>query len=318
MQAPMGLEIRTLSGIFALIALTASAATLNASAADSPAAEIARYTVFSQGDISYSNSDFEGRTAALGDVYMQDFHLDAPAVSEETPNLLAGGNIRLVRGQVRGGGIEAKGNVSLYRVSVWGPIRSGNYLAASLSTFSGEDRGPSAELKRLDEVAREISRTSERVGARKANQQPHRLDRGFRLHFVSRLPVAIFEISAQDLRRASVLAFAGSPETLYVVNVRGQDARFEGKDVTLLDGIRPKQVLFNFPEAETLKISASGSAKYGIPGALLAPKAATEFFNGRITGSLYVGDLRGNGQVNPSKFQWARLLDFLGADDSRK
>ncbi len=48
-----------------------------------------------------------------------------------------------------------------------------------------------------------------------------------------------------------------------------------------------------WPEAETLEIS-----NVEVLGSILAPHAATYFPSGLVQGGLWVGDLKGGGQVN--------------------
>ena len=85
----------------------------------------------------------------------------------------------------------------------------------------------------------------------------------------------------------------------FVVIVPGKDIEFTKIDIEITRNIKAHQILFVFPEATNLRISASGASyfkpkqysPFGIPGTILALLANVEFKNGLITGSVFAKNL---------------------------
>lgn len=145
-----------------------------------------------------------------------------------------------------------------------------------------------------------------------------------RLRFVARTAGRTsFRVRAEDLAAANQFEFVGNASTTMIVNVSGRTATIYGKHL-ILSGLNAGQILFNFYEAETLELGASGTGDFGmvgVPATILAPHAHVRFENGLLTGQLISGALSGGlervpgGQVNESYFRgWT---DECGCDEPR-
>ncbi|MFO0678733.1 MAG: choice-of-anchor A family protein [Polyangiaceae bacterium] len=102
----------------------------------------------------------------------------------------------------------------------------------------------------------------------------------------------VFEVRASELRAASSIRIEGSDTSLVFLNVvdAGVVDLSDLRDtIVLAGGLRPDGVLWNFPAATSLTMQ-----NVVVPGTVLAPRAATKFFEGRVDGSLFVGSLDGS------------------------
>jgi choice-of-anchor A domain-containing protein len=89
------------------------------------------------------------------------------------------------------------------------------------------------------------------------------------------------------------LQVAGQAGSTVIVNVTGDEASFSNMQVQLSGGIEASNVLWNFVDATSLKLSNVGWA-----GTILAPWALVTFNNGQLTGAMIAAGLKGTGTVN--------------------
>lgn len=262
------------------------------------------YLVFSTGSIQYSGSDFQGLTGALANVDLSHFQIQ----EHRTPhgvNLIAGKNVSLRSGAFENGGIEAGGNLHIQNAFVNGPLTYGGKLSVSSASINGSQRQARvSDVTNLLPVAQFYLNQSLKLGDLPANSQSQN-EGGELLLNAAPTGVAVFSLDADSIRGLKSIFISAEPCTQVVINIHGQSAALQDFDIELVNGMTPNQVLFNFPDAYHLGLSAAGSQAYGIPGTVLAPQAETDFSNGRVTGGLYVGDLYGNGQVNSGAFDWS-------------
>jgi choice-of-anchor A domain-containing protein len=80
----------------------------------------------------------------------------------------------------------------------------------------------------------------------------------------------------------------GSAKQKVIINVLGSDFDLSNVQVDLLGTIKPENIVWNFSSASSLKMIATKSATYGWPGQIVAPQASFEFYEGRLTGAVYV------------------------------
>jgi choice-of-anchor A domain-containing protein len=242
------------------------------------------YLVFSAQDIQYSESDFQGLTGAGRDAVFANFLL-----TQSDPTLcdvlVAGRNVTFNDGNIDGGGVAVGAGFDLEHGTVSGQVHYGSDREA---------------LQSLDAAATFFREKSEELSGLKTNCKPQLTDAGMTLH--ASAPVTVFSLSADEFAQSGVVTVEGTSSSIVVVNLHGKQATVQGVDIEL-KGLRPEQVILNFPEALSLTITASGSQALGVP-TVLAPSADTTFYNDHITGGLYVGNLHGDGQVNSAKTRW--------------
>ena len=114
-------------------------------------------------------------------------------------------------------------------------------------------------------------------------------------------------LKGEDLEERNIV-IQGSARDKVVINVTGSPSIFWlGRRVTLIRGIGPGNILWNFPDTTRLLIAHTKDAVYGIPGTVLAPFAEVQFYEGLITGELIAGAVifdhqcwfgKASGQIN--------------------
>ena len=262
------------------------------------------YLIFSGQDIRYSRSDFQGPSGALGNIELSSFLVNASGFAT-CSGLVAGQNISFRDGMIQGAGAAAGADFFMQRASVQGTVEYGGRLRRESAHAYQERASLSLDVRNLRAAWQFFLDQSASLSRKQANARARLAPQT--LVFSSPLDEAVFDIPSWELARASVLRLSGSSSARFIINVRGPSASITEKAVTLAGGLRPGQIIFNFPEATSLKISASGNAKFGIPATILAPYADVDFTNGLVTGGVYVGNLRGNGQVNAAATDWPPL-----------
>jgi choice-of-anchor A domain-containing protein len=245
----------------------------------------ADYLVFSEQDIQFNDSDFQGLTGAGRDAQFSGFLIrqSDPTVCQA---LIVGRNGGMFSGSIEGS-VEAGSSFRQRDASVDGRVRQGLALG---------------DVNALADAAEFFREQSAQLSSLRATKGPETIAEGLLLS--DSHAISVFSLSAADFTSHSVVTIDGSPNQIVIVNLHGSSVSISGMDIELEGGIKPESVIFNFPETTDLTITASGSQEYGIPGTILAPAASTHFSNDRITGGLYVGNLEGDGQVNYAKTRW--------------
>lgn len=298
------------------------------------AGDLNRFSVFTEESIQYRASDFEGPVAAGGSVSVERFRFAGSG------GLEIGGDFSLKNGGIDHNRVSVGGQ-SLLQGMAWGPgrwtggvavllkdgnlngtvhtklmniaLRNGN-LTGTVKEIVPMSAKESLELQQSlearNEARAEEMRELSAGYATMSESTPEFVDG--ELRFRSDIPCRAFKIEAAQLKPGRILRFLGKGNI--IVNVYGDTA--ELVDIGTR-GAREGQVLWNFPEAESLLIARSGSSEpgrdgraLGIAGSVLAPLAKVYFYQGLITGSLWARALDGNhdsaeipgGQVNLGRF----------------
>ncbi len=260
----------------------------------------AEYLVFSRGDLQYESSDFQGLTGAGSKVTMKDFNIHRSPPASGCPSLIAGSDVSLVDGSIQGGGVHSGGHIRLRRVSVQGELKALGGVSSIDSNTTGSLKAQSSSVESLVSTSRFFVNQSRRFSEMPAKAYSSSSNN---INFEAEPSgMSVFQISAERLAQNSIIRLRGSALSWIVINVLGSNASIRAQDIRLEGGIGFGRVLFNFVNATDLDITASGEIHYGIPATILAPLAATQFWNGLISGGLYIGSLCGNGQVNPGVF----------------
>lgn len=258
------------------------------------------YLIFSGQNIQYTQSDFQGPVGAMGDIELSSFQVKSTRDSLCSA-LVAGHDASVNEGAVVGGGAAVGSHFTLSYGSVDGLVQYGEHLTLNNAWASGK-KTLAEEVQNLPNADQFFQDQSAELASMSATARVR--ENGQELTFAARGGLAVYEISAERLARASVLRFYADRSAEIVINVRGDLASVVGKGVVLHGGIGAGQIILNFPDASSLKISDSGNEAYGIPATILAPHANLDFTDGRVTGGIYVGGLSGNGQANAAPTQW--------------
>lgn len=285
------------------------------------------FTVFSATSINAQQSDYQGLTGALGDIRLGQFLIDSPRDRATNRILMAGGDFIFFGGQVHPGEILVQGTVYLSQVGIQGSLSSGSDIRLNYSSVIGNVKHVGLlELNRTEVVgqAQRISQLNVEEHLNRVNNEMKQISAEYasrpgRMPLMNHRNIELyansgwntFEIQDSTFHQAPSLSIYGPPDAIIIINVKGERIRIARMGIHLKGSLRPEQVLFNFPEAQSLIIQQSGDFSlrgWGIPGTFLAPYAHTHFHDALITGGLFVHSLTGRGpgmpagQVNYSRF----------------
>lgn len=119
----------------------------------------------------------------------------------------------------------------------------------------------------------------------------------------------VANLQAEAVGQIKRVVLRGGADQNFVLNLWGERAVLVGLQVILEGGVTPSRVSWNLPNVDFLFISNTHDGVLGIPGAIYAPRATTEFYDGLLTGALYVRRIvfdssrgfRNSGQINRSQ-----------------
>lgn len=261
----------------------------------SPAAKaetLKDFLVFSRTSIEAKNSDFQGRTGALGEVQLQNFFIGGDLDSATAISLKHG----TIKGAARAPGVRLTRATAKRRAV-------GSSFNSALVEANAQIDGLSSWLSGLEATAAPLW-----------GSYPVRGEAGELvadgLLFRAERPLEVIGLRAEDFAAARNLVLEGSRETLLVVRIYGDNPSFLNKGVFVRGELRPEQVIFFFPEATSLNLSQAGGAvnpydgkSWGIPGSVVAPYAVVNFSSILVTGQLFAGRICNTsalptGQVN--------------------
>ena len=254
--------------------ITLSSAMGGSLAARPPELDLLKLQVFAKHSIHASRSDYEGSTAAGGDVDLSDFAIDG--------DLTSGKHISFQKGQVQGF------------------MTSPDTRAVSVfSSGSGSVRQDAIELAsvKLDLLGARLSalpQTSRfEVGTAASGRQEFRA-------FVKR-DVEVVDLNGDRLAAAgngeTRLVLSGDRDGLLLVRVHGRSVHLRHVGFSVEGGLDPSRIVFFFPEASDLEIAQSGGAfsgdgtNWNIPGSIVAPDASLTFAASTVTGQLFADSI---------------------------
>jgi choice-of-anchor A domain-containing protein len=245
--------------------------------------------VFARGGIDASSSDYNGFTISGRGVSFANFliaqpqQLSAlPASMHNCPALTVAGPVGLHSGRIEG-------------------IMGADRIAASRAhtgVESSHDRRSFDALNRFEVWAADTSKKLSEASRSPVRVQQNQL-------FIDRrhgYAVGGYYTDTTRLAQVRVLKIIGHAGQKTVITVYGNDAVLENMAFELEGGLRPQDVLLNFPMASSLRMARAGSGSFGIPASILAPFAAADLRDLAITGQVFVGSLCGNGQINEGLF----------------
>ncbi len=266
------------------------------------------FNVYSLSGITYSESRFEGITGAAGNINLENFSIADQIGSFRDYVLYAGGNVNFSSGSNFFGGIEAGGDVNIDHIYVQGSISSGGNVVGSDGTIEGSvnaqsnasiqptmyvDGGTNQGVPYTSTVDHNSIRNA--LLNASTDYASQSATSGYTMPFGEIVlegtsGLNIFDITASDIDTAWGIEFNGPSDATFVLNISGIDVNIESMGFDLQGGASMDQILYNAFEATRLEM-----AYIGLPGTVLAPLADTNFLDGVVLGSLYVGDLSGLG-----------------------
>ncbi|MCO5143156.1 MAG: choice-of-anchor A family protein [Oligoflexia bacterium] len=247
------------------------------------------FLVFSKTSIQSQSSDYQGHTGALGSIELHNYEIAG--------YLASASSIQLIEGSVRGYALAPK--VSLKRATAKRAPYS-QELQNQLQAASYEIDSLSLKLASFQTTAT-VERSTITI-------EHDRVVHG--LKFSANKNLEIIDIRSEELEQTNNLIFDG--EGLLLVRIHGKHIDLQKKGTYIISNIRPEQIVFFFPDAQSIELSYSGGARnpvdnthWGIPGSIVAPKALVHFAEILVTGQMYVGQIctengLNGGQVNAS------------------
>ena len=106
----------------------------------------------------------------------------------------------------------------------------------------------------------------------------------------------VFNISGANLAQATGLTITAPAGSTVLVNVDGSSLTLANFGITVR-GTTQQKVLYNFAAATSLSVS-----NLGVPGSILAPRAAVSFTNGQVNGNLIAASFSGPAALNQQPF----------------
>jgi choice-of-anchor A domain-containing protein len=253
----------------------------------------ANYNAFIHNDFSATSSDVEGRVAVGGNMSMSSYSVNIKngsqlyANADNTPALVVGGNLSFSSGRIAGD-VNVAGNYT--------PTGTGTITNGTLSTGGIPVIDFDAEFDKLINQSTFLASLSENSTAESKYSSQYLVGSGSNglandLH--------IFSLDAADLLLTDYLLTGVDTDDTVIFNISGVDiatswGNFGGSDKFLAN--MSENILFNFYEAETLKINAA------LYGSILAPKADIKAPHGVIWGQVIASSWDGNTQINDNTF----------------
>ncbi len=263
----------------------------------------AGYNEFILGNVSYQNSDVQGKMAVGGNLTATGMSLADKAGAGN--NIIVGGNFTDTNGSVTGN-IIAGGNVTYTNPTVSGTISANGAVTLSSgsgptgvrygTTYSGAAYYPFTPVQGVTTVpinfAAEFQNLKNLSLAQVNAADPAALYQYSQAYFNATpgTGVKAFNVSASTVAAATsgynINAEAGAT---VVINVSGASANIINTGFNLTGGIAAEHVIWNFYEATTLNFDGS------VTGTVLAPKAAVTASYGGFNGTLIAASLGGMG-----------------------
>jgi len=268
-------------------AATRSAAPLATACAPAPLGPASPYNAFILGNATQSGSDTEGLVAVGGNATLTDYAIGTAfsATVPYTTVLTVGGSLAFTRG------------------ALLGDATYGTTSTVSQSSVSGTVRQSSS----IDFAAtsRSLLALADYYGTLKANgitvynpgDGNYNLASGAKgltvFAITGTIPTpGIFRITGND---------DGQGDQTFLINVSGASNQLLNLGFAVT-GISPSHILFNFQATTSLTISGNYVA-----ASVLAPRAAVDFTNAALEGTLIAGSLSGLRQSNSGQLNLGQL-----------
>lgn len=288
------------------------------------------FNVYASQDIVYAKSDIQGIVGAKNSITFSSFSVlddrEQLGFFENPFNYSVFTNtFALINGSISDGGVYSRdkafikyasidGNVASNSAKIqsssYGYIKKPKYLNFDLITQSMHDYSNSI-LAKTNYIKNEYESGGYTV--LKANDHNGKLENVFKLDKMTNL----------------VIDSNGDDREYFIIRNDSEEISMSYLDIKLKGDVSPNKILFFFPNAKNVRITASGvstedgyEARIGVPGTVLAPNAKIVFYNGLITGAVYAKELVGRdgiypgGQINFGKFVCLEYKNCLSTSDT--
>ncbi len=274
-----GSDAQTAANLTAALAAYDSAACPLVCSAD-PLGVAGRFNLFALGNVTQSGTDTAGRLAAAGNVTLSNYSVgqSLTATGGDDDVLIAGGALSFTGGTVSHGNVVYGGTVGLTSVSV----PNGSARQDAPVDFAGASRALTILSSYWASLA--VNGTT--------TVQPWK-----QIQLAGNsATLNVFSVHGSDLAVAVGLSIQVPAGSTALVNVDGASDKMQNFGFQLT-GVANGQVFLNFYQATSLSISG-----IGVPGTVMAPRAAISFNNGNVNGTLIGASVAGGGQSNQYLF----------------
>jgi choice-of-anchor A domain-containing protein len=286
-QSVTPLPRRLLLPLLALAALGASSAHATDSSCNA-LGTAAPYNALVFGNFSAQSSDVEGRLAAGGNVSIDNYSLaDKLDASTAGVSVVIGGNFTFPTGRLYYGSAKVGGSAA----GVGAAVRNGLAPGQTITDRTTLPLDFAAEKSRLEALSTSLATLA-------ANGTYVSQWGGLTLTGKAGATLQVFDLPGQLVLDAHTFDVRSIPAGATVLfNVRGSTTGLTDMSLESLAALR-RRVLFNFPEATTLKL-----AGISVEGSVLAPRAAIDNPQGVIKGQLIAKSWNGMMQLNHEPFE---------------
>lgn len=232
--------------------------------------DAAEYNLFLvDGDLSISNLQVQGRIAASGKVDLRNINGGA------TINSLGNGTSPVQNAVVAGGDLHYNQNITIHGNAIYG----GNFYKDANSN-TGSIKGTVTKGTPIDfvTVRENLLKLSSTLGHMNQNRSAVPSYGTTDLIGNEGAKPYVFNVSGDSINRTQKININVPSGSTVLVNIDGTSAQMQLD--TVLTGIDPNRVIYNFTEATNLTLRNT------IKGTILAPKAQLNFDNGQITGQI--------------------------------
>ncbi|MCB1055579.1 MAG: choice-of-anchor A family protein, partial [Acidobacteria bacterium] len=239
------------------------------------------FNVFVFGDLTQNATDCEGRLAAGGRVQLQSYGVGQalPASGGTDDRLVAGGDLVYTDGTVWGGNVVHGGTAQLTRVD----LPDGTARQETTIDFEGER----ARLEALSSTlaAADVNGTTDVApwGAITLTGSDPELN--------------VFSLAGSALGSSTGLTVDVPAGATALVNVDGSAVTMQNFSFFLEGGADRQRILLNLHQATSLTVQG-----IAVEASILAPRAAVQFNNGALDGSLVAASLQGSGESHHHPF----------------
>lgn len=238
------------------------------------------------GDMTQTQSDVEGRLAVGRNATLEDYLIGSKITPDASRvDLVVGGNLTFNQGEVRSGKTYYGGVATTQFAIFFGGLeqRPGYFPFDRVVSWS-----------RL--LASTLANYPENGDVQVTGSGPT-----YTFSLTGTHPrINVFNLSADELATVSTLNISVPTGATALINVTGNDVTMRAFGFNLT-GSNASKVLFNLPQAVSLKMDA-----IGVLGSILAPYADVTFDNGAVDGFVVASSMQGTGE-----FHWVPFTGCL-------
>ncbi len=264
------------------------------------AAQLNQFSLFTIQSAHMERSDVQGSVVTGGDLTIRHYEI----AGSQRLGAIIGGALSLDKGQIRGN-TELQGGASgLESALIHGHVQSAESVHLSSAQIRGTltsrkrpriENGAISHFKKAEprfsvsiaDLAQEFRMKSAGLAQLEPNTIVQRI--GMNLVIQATQALSVVKVTSQELRRQNLIIQAVGVQQI-VIQI--EEPSVDLSDVTLtLIGLQSEKVSWVMDTARSLMIQRTGDPSIGLPGFFYAPNAYAQFYEGLITGGLYVNRL---------------------------